>query len=183
MYVYSIYDFVSWHMQQQQQQQRQQEQKQQRHQLSIKWKEGNPVPARRMGHSAVQLNGIIYVGGGDEDVLNQPSYKIDSYNAATESWGPRISTPYCYFSLTCFEGYMTIVGGEDQRNAVTNRVLKLNQNYTLTDYVEQFSTPRSHTAAVGHNNFLIVIGGAGEKKRSGEGKRLASTEVYSSITQ
>ena len=78
---------------------------------------------------------------------------------------------------------MTIVGGEDQRNAVTNRVLKLNQNYTLTDYVEQFSTPRSHTTAVGHNNFLIVIGGAGEKKRSGEGKRLASTEVYSSITQ
>ena len=167
-----------------QQRQEQEEQNQQRQQLTIKWEEGNPVPARRMGHSAVQVNGIIYVGGGDEDVLNQPraSYKIDSYNTTTESWGPRIDTPYCYFSLTCFEGYLTIVGGEDQRNAVTNRVLKLNQNNTLTDYVQQFSIPRSHTTAIGHNNFLIVIGGAGEKKRSGEGKRLASTEVYSSVT-
>ena len=35
--------------------------------------QGNPVPA-------------CY----NEDVLNQPSYKIDSYNAATESWGRRV---------------------------------------------------------------------------------------------
>ena len=151
--------------------------------MSIKWEEGNPVPVHRMGHSAGQMNGIIYVGGGDEDVLNRPSYKIDAYNTATKSWGPRISTLYCYFSLTCFEGYLTIVGGEDQRNAVTNRVLKLNQNNTLTDYIQQFTMPRSLATAVGHNNFLIVIGGTGEKKKSGEGKRLASTEVYNRVNK
>ena len=153
--------------------------------MSIRWEEGNPAPVHCMGHSAVLLNGIIYVGGGDEDISGKPSYKIDAYNIATDSWGPQINTPYCYFSMTCFEGYLTIVGGENQRNAVTNKVLKLDENDTLADYtpIQQFSIPRSLATAVGHNKFLIVVGGTGEKKNSGKGRRLASTEVYSSITK
>ena len=168
------------------QRQQQWQQKRQQQQMRIKWKEGNPVPVRRMGHSAVELNGIVYVGGGDEDVLNKPSYKIDTYNTVTESWGPQVNTPCCYFSMTCFGGYLTIVGGEDQRNVISDRVLKLDiKDNTLTHYnpIQQLNTPRSLATAVGYNNFLIVIGGTGEKKKSGEGKRLASTEVYSSVTK
>lgn len=133
-----------------------------------------------MGHSAVCLNDIIYVGGGDEDVLGNPSYRIDTYNIATNSWGPQIETSYCYFSMTCFKGHLTIIGGEDQKNKVTNKVLKLDHNGMLTNYtpVQPFKTPRSHATAVGYRDYLIIAGGTGEKKKSGEGKRLASTEIY-----
>lgn len=136
-----------------------------------------------MGHSAVWLDDIIYVGGGDEDILKKPSYKISTYNVTTNSWGSQIDTPYCYFSMACFEDNLIIVGGEDQRNVVSNRVLKLNCNNMLTDYIDRFTIARSHTTAVGYNSFLIIVGGTGEKKKSGEGKRLASTEVYSSVTK
>ena len=73
-------------------QQRQQQHPQRHHHhqqhLNIKWEEGKPVLVCRVGHSAVWLNGIIYVGGGDEDILGNPSYRIDAYNIATNSWGP-----------------------------------------------------------------------------------------------
>lgn len=145
------------------------------------------MPVCRVGHSAVWLNGIIYVGGGDEDILGNPSYKIDAYNIATNSWGPQIDTVYHYFSMTCFEGHLTIVGGEDQKNAVTNKVLKLQLDQTgmPTDYIplQPFKIPRSHTTAVGYHDYLIVAGGTGEKKKSGEGKRLASTEIYISSVE
>ena len=87
-----------------------------------------------VGHSAVCLNDIIYVGGGDEDVLGNPSYRIDTYNMVTNSWGPQIVTSYCYFSMTCFKGHLTTIGGEDQRKEVTNKVLKLDHNSVLTNY-------------------------------------------------
>ena len=50
----------------------------------IKWEEKVSAPVKCRGHTAVWLDGLVYMGGGWE-VKGQGSYRIDIYNIADNS--------------------------------------------------------------------------------------------------
>ena len=77
-------------------------------------------------HTAVVHEGKVYIGGGDAgDDLGDPSFRIDVYTPATNSWGIHpISTPNGYYSMTTLRNHLIIIAGGRDKNClqVTNEV-------------------------------------------------------------
>ena len=69
-------------------------------------------------HTAVQLNGLVYVGGGSETRVGA-SYTINCYDPLKNSWSSTVNTPYCYFAMTTLNNKLLIAGGEDKSYKVT----------------------------------------------------------------
>jgi len=137
--------------------------------VNIKWEEGAPSPVGCAGHTAVWLNGLVYVGGGyDTGVV--PSYTINYYDLVNNLWSS-INTPYCYFAMTTLNNNLLIAGGEDKDDETTNLILTMVagqlKNYT------KMTTARVDATAAGHKGILIITGGMDNK-----GKILSSTELF-----
>ena len=63
------------------------------------------MPVGRVGHTAVWLNGLVYIGGASESrhmTKTVPSYTIDCYDLIINLWGSHIETPYSYFAMTVY---------------------------------------------------------------------------------
>ena len=126
----------------------------------------------RVDHTAVWLNGLVYVGGGIE-TGGRSSYIINCYDPVNNSWSSPISTPYSRFAMTTLNNKLLIAGGEDKSYKRTNQILTMDacqlKNYT------KMITARSHATATGHQGMLIITGGM-----DGKGKKLSSTELFNS---
>ena len=142
--------------------------------VNIKWKEGIPAPVRRVKHTAVWLNGLVYVGGGTGTGWNT-SYTINSYDPVHNSWSSTINAPYCHFAMTTLNNSLLIAGGQ-KRNKKTTQILTLDagqlKNYT------NMRTARSSATAAGHQGILIVTAGKDDKD-----KTLSSTELFDSTNR
>ena len=125
----------------------------------------------RYGHTAVWLNGLVYVGGGYE--TGGESYIINCYDPVNNSWRSSINTPNCYFAMTTLNDNLLIAGGEDRSYKRTNRILTMNAGQ-LKKHTKMI-TARSHATATGHQGMLIITGGVDNKD-----KRLSSTELFDS---
>ena len=140
--------------------------------VNIKWKEGAPAPVGRAYHTAVWLNGLVYVGGGNKTGA-RGSYIIDCYDPVNNSWSSPINTPYCHFAMTTLNDYLLIAGGWDKSYKTTNQVLTMDagqlKNYT------KIITARSYATATGHKGMLVITGGVDYKD-----KILSSTELFDS---
>ena len=126
----------------------------------------------RIEHTAVWLNGLVYVGGGWETGW-QSSYDINCYDPVNNSWSSPINTPYCYFTMTTLNNILLIAGGNDKSNKRTNQILTMDAGQ-LKNYTKMI-TARSHATATGHQGMLIITGGMDDK-----GKKLSSTELFDS---
>ena len=126
----------------------------------------------REGHTAVWLNGLVYVGGGYVTGWKR-SYIINCYNPVSNSWIYPINAPYCLFGMTTLNDNLLIAGGEDEINQRTNQILTLNAGQ-LKNYAKMI-TARSCATATGHQGMLIITGGIDDKH-----KRLSSTELFDS---
>ena len=140
--------------------------------MNIKWEEGAPVPVGRRDHTAVWLNGLVYVGGGIE-TGGMPSRIINCYDPANNSWSSSINTPYCNFAMTTLNNKLVTAGGWDRRNKRTKQVL-IQDAGQLKNYTKMI-TARSETTAAGHQGMLILTGGVDDKY-----KTLSSTELFDS---
>ena len=140
--------------------------------MNIKWEEGAPAPVGRADHTAVWLNGLVYVGGGYEAVLGT-SYTINSFDPVKNSWSSAINTPYCYFAMTELNNKLLIAGGRDKSYKRTNQTLIIDDGQ-LNNYTKM-TTARSHAIAAGHQGMLIITGG-----RDNAYKILSSTELFDS---
>ena len=142
--------------------------------MNIKWEEGAPAPVGRAYHTAVWLNGLVYVGGGYETGM-MLSYIINCYDPINNSWSSRIPTPYCHFAMTTVNNNLLVAGGQDKsyKANATNQILTMNAGQ-LKNYTKMI-TARSHATATGHQGMLIITGGMDDK-----GKRLSSTELFDS---
>ena len=82
------------------------------------------------------------------------TFRIDIYHPNTDKWGSTIETPHCSFAMTVLMDKLVIVGGRDQNNYATNKVLVLEmgqwKDYTL------MTTIRSVAVAVSHKLVMIV---------------------------
>ena len=139
--------------------------------MNIKWKEGAPVPVSCRRHTAVWLNGLVYVGGGVMEILEPCT--INCYNPVNNSWRPPISTPYCYFAMTTLNDNLLIAGGWDKSYKTTNQILTMDAGQ-LKNYTKMI-TARKDATATGHQGMLIITGGSNDKD-----KRLSSTELFDS---
>ena len=140
--------------------------------MNIKWEEGAPVPVDRHYHTAVWLNGLVYVGGGCETGYD-PSYIINCYDPVNNSWSSSINTSYKFFAMTTLNNKLVTAGGEDRSYKSTTQVLTLDAGQ-LKVYTKMI-TARSATTAAGHQGMLIITGGYDDK-----GMRTSSTELFDS---
>ena len=137
----------------------------------MKWEEGAPAPVSCTRHTAVWLNGLVYVGGGWETVI-KASYNINCYDPVNNSWSSPINTPYCNFAMTILNNKLLIAGGQ-YTGKRTNQILTMAAGQ-LKNYTKMI-TARSDATATGHQGMLIITGGVDDK-----GKILSSTELFDS---
>ena len=120
--------------------------------MDIKWEEGAPVPLGYYDHTAVWLNGLVYVGGGYEckvgGLFILPSYNVNCYDPVNKSWRSPINTPYCHFAMTTLNSKLLIAGGRDRRSKRTNQILTMKAGQ-LKNFTEM-TTARSSATATGH---------------------------------
>ena len=140
--------------------------------MNIKWEEGAPVPVGHYNHTAVWLNGLVYVGGGIE-TGGGASYIINRYDPVNDSWSSSINSPYSHFAMTTLNGKLITAGGEDKNGQITNQILTMSAD-CLKTYAKMIKV-RSHATAAGYQGMLIIAGGWDEKY-----KRLSSTELFDS---
>ena len=140
--------------------------------MNIKWEEGAPAPVSRLGHTAVLLNGLVYVGGGWETGY-QLSYIINCYDPVNNSWSSSINTAYCDFAMTRLNNKLVTAGERDRSGKVTTQVFTLDAGQ-LKKYTKMI-TARSEATAAGQQGMLIITGGVDDKH-----KKLSSTELFDS---
>ncbi|XP_065905424.1 probable serine/threonine-protein kinase drkD isoform X2 [Dysidea avara] len=144
-------------------------------QVNIKWQEGAPAPMPYANHSAMLLEGKVYIGGGNE-AIGTPSYRIVVYDPADNSWSATpITTPYCNFAMAILNNRLIIAGGQDKSHKVTNKIFSVDGD-ELKKYTKMI-TSRGWATAAGHHGTLIITGGEADHH-----KRLASTELFDSST-
>ena len=116
--------------------------------MNIKWEEGAPAPVGLRDHTAVWLNGLVYVGGGRE-IGNEESYIINCYDPVKNSWSSSINTIYCDFSMTTLNNKLVTAGGQDRSGKKTNQILTMDADQ-LKNYTKMI-TAKSYATAAGHN--------------------------------
>ena len=126
----------------------------------------------RAYHTAVWLNGLVYVGSGIETGWRE-SYIINCYDPINNSWSSPIKTHYCVFAMTTLNDKLLIAGGLDKSYKATNQILTMDAGQ-LKNYTKMI-TARSYATATGHQGMLIITGGEDDK-----GKLLSSTELFDS---
>ena len=124
-------------------------------------------------HTAVWLNGLVYVGGNKTSTGLKASYTINCYDPVNNSWSSPINTPYCHFAMTTLNNKLLIAGGKDKSNKRTNEILTMAAGQ-LKSYTKMI-TARSYATATGHQGMLIITGGVDNKY-----KTLSSTELFDS---
>ena len=140
--------------------------------VNIKWEKGAPAPVSYFDHTAVWLNGVVYVGGGNETGW-EPSYIINCYDPVNNSWSSSNDTTYCLFGMTTLNNKLVTAGGRNKSNESTDQILILDAGQ-LKSY-NKMITARSHATAAGHQGILIITGGRDDKH-----KTLSSTELFDS---
>ena len=129
--------------------------------VSVKWKEAASLPLGRSAHTAVFLQGSVYVGGGLEGKSvrkDKDCCKIDIYNVHTNQWSALpIATPHCGFALAVLNDKLVIAGGCMKSGEITNKVLVLDEGEWT--YYNEMRTARYNLAAVGYQSMLITVGG------------------------
>ena len=142
----------------------------------VKWEELTPIPVRRSGHTAVLLDGVVYIGSGFEGKSSynrKSSYRLDVYDLTANHWSSTpITTPYCHFAMTILGNKLVTAGGTTKQEAV-KQVMIFNAG-RWKDYSEM-PTARIDATAIGYHSMLIVVGGSA--KVYGEWIRISTTEL------
>ena len=143
--------------------------------MNVKWEEGAAAPVGRADHTAVWLNGLVYVGGGfvTGRKTSYVSDTINCYNLLNNLWSSPINIPYCLFAMTTLNNKLLIAGGQDKDYKTTNQILII-EDGQLKNYTKM-SIARKYPTAVSHQGMLIITGGKDDK-----GKTLSSTELFDS---
>lgn len=148
--------------------------------VKVKWKEVAPLPVARAAHTAVLLQGSVYVGSGYEgpnDMERKDCYRLDIYNLLANQWSS-ITAPCCWFAMTVLHDKLIIAGGKTRSDEALKRIFVLNagqwKNYS------EMPTARLSPVAVGYQSKLIVAGGA--ILVQDEWIKLATTEILDTIS-
>ena len=127
-------------------------------QLNLQSRRLRDAPARMSRGSAVTHGDTIYC-------ISRHSYTIYSYRTDQDEWKKHAKCPYRYTALTFINGYLTTVGGCDERDRTTNKVLS-RKGGRWEEEVPPMVTARYDHAVITNKQTVVVAGG--EKEESVE---------------
>lgn len=119
------------------------------------------MPQGMRSPKVVEFNGSIYVGGGDTGSDNSDAgFKVYAFNITKRRWSVLPPTPQHRFAIAVVKRKLLVVGGADNKSAVTGKVTTWDGVNSVwhTEY-PPVPTSRSDPAAIGHSNYVIVVGG------------------------
>ena len=127
-------------------------------QLNLQSRRMRDAPARMYRGSAVTHGDTIYC-------ISRHSYTIYRYDTDQDEWNEHAKCPYRYTALTFINGYLTTVGGRDERDRTTNKVLS-RKGGRWEEEVPPMVTARSNHVVMTNKQTVVVAGG--EKEESVE---------------
>ena len=127
-------------------------------QLNLRSRRMRDTPENMHRGSAVLLNNTLYC-------ISDPSYTIFSYHVDQDEWERHANCPYRSTALTVINGYLTTVGGRDERDRTTNKVLS-RKGGRWEEEVSPMAAARCGHAVVSNGHTVVVAGG--EKEESVE---------------
>ena len=127
-------------------------------QLNLQSRRMRDVPASMYRGSAVTHGDTIYC-------ISRLSYTIYRYDTDQDEWNEHAKCPYHYTALTFINGYLTTVGGRDERDRTTNKVLS-RKGGRWEEEVPPMVTARYDHAVMTNKQTVVVAGG--EKEESVE---------------
>ena len=127
-------------------------------QLNLLSRRMRDAPAYMYRGSAVTHEDTIYC-------ISRSSYTIYSYHTDQDEWKEHANCPYSYTALIFINGYLTTVGGRDERET-TNKVLS-RKGGRWEEEVPPMVTARSDHAVMTNKHTVVVAGGR-EKEESVE---------------
>ena len=115
----------------------------------------------------VQVQGTVYVGGGDAGYGSVNQYRVMTYNIRAGKWAtlPLYSTRY--FAMTAIDNHLVLVGGAG-RDIVKSKVLGVwseDSKKWIHPYPDM-TTPRHSCSVVVYTQWLVVAGGNGDSTLS-----------------
>jgi len=139
----------------------------------LEYQAGNDVwiPRARMrggprtNHAQVTVNGMIYVLGGYDAFLGQPTDRLERYDPATDIWsslaGAALPFPSADLAAVVVNGVIHIMGGTHPVTGVTadHYTLDLAGSGGWTPAASLLSPVLRHAAVVTSDNTIVVTGG------------------------
>ena len=113
------------------------------------------APASMIRGSAVTYGNIVFC-------ISDSSYTIYRYDTDQDEWKDHANCPYRYTALTFINGYLTTVGGRDERHRTTNKVLS-RKGGRWEEEVPPMVTARSDHAVMTNKQTVVVAGGKKEE--------------------
>ena len=141
--------------------------------MNVKWEEGATAPVNFCEHTAVWLNGLVYVGGGYRTGFRAMCI-IYCYDPVNNLWGSSVDTSCCWFAMTSLNNKLVIAGGRISGMA-TSKIFTMEADHDQLNYYTNMKTPRSRATAAGHQRILLITGGRDSLDRA-----LSSTELFDS---
>ena len=112
---------------------------------------------------AVVIRGIVYVGGGHTNFLdddNDDVYLIQQYSPTDDTWYTLPPAPVYWFGMGEMNGQLVIVGGRTSQRDVTGKVHTLNSStQKWVEYIAPMPTTRYRPAVYSQPSCLTVVGG------------------------
>ncbi|MFC1595645.1 Kelch repeat-containing protein [Gemmatimonadota bacterium] len=137
------------------------------------WATKTPMPTARYNHSAVAINGKLYVAGGDAD--SDALSALEVYDPVTNSWTTLISMPTARSSpaAAAIGGKLYVAGGYNSGYVSTLEVYDPSTDSWTT--LSSMPTARHYAATAAIDGKLYVAGGYGSNY-------VSTLEVYDPAT-
>ena len=123
-------------------------------QLNLQSRRLRDAPDIMYRGSAVTHGDTIYC-------ISRSSFTIYSYHTDQDEWEEHANCPYRYTALIFINGYLTTVGGLDERDQTTNKVLS-RKGGRWEEEVPPMVTARCDHAAITNKHTVVVAGGEEE---------------------
>ena len=107
---------------------------------------------------SVVAQGRVYVGGGGAD-KDEDKCTVMMYEQGA-GWRTLPRYQYCRFAMAVLQDQLTLVGGQDPSEKVTNQIAVWDSRQ-WTDPYPPMPTPRRSPAVVTYTKWLVVAGGSG----------------------
>ena len=122
--------------------------------LQLKWRRGPDMPFGMGDIQSVQVQGTLYVGGGETGGDND--YIVMTYDISAGKWAtlPPYSTHR--FAMTAINNHLVLVGGRGHDGVSKVLGVWSEDSKKWTHPYPDMTTPRTSCSAVVYNQYLVV---------------------------
>jgi N-acetylneuraminic acid mutarotase len=130
-----------------------------------RWEPGPALPLARHGHSAVNVDGVVFVLGGyaTSDGVMAPQSRVDALNLSSRQWERRADLPTArgFLAAVTWGQWIYAIGGRIASGAVERYRVPANTWEVLAD----MPAPRQRFGAAVVDGRIIAVGGESQGSR------------------